>query len=336
MNLLKSLQSKGAIKGKDLFPHELVKQCMHKDVTTAEGSIMNAQWQAIREGVVKMIEDRKIELDEKVDIAQERITTGSNAAIDLGKVVCMSDVSGSMSGTPMEVSIAMGVLISEICHPAFRDLVLMFHENPSWHDLSSQTTFVDKVKSLMRGSWGGSTNFEGAMNLIARVIEKEKLKQEDIPVLMVVSDMQFNSAASGGWGYDDLRNGRYGGNVWNTASENIKKLFHDLGVKMWGTPFDAPQIVFWNVRAGTTGMPATADEEGVITLSGYSPSLMKFVLSGEMAEVVEDIIVDEETGEVTKVTRKITPAEALRKVLDDDGLELVRDALRGKDLSLCR
>jgi hypothetical protein len=329
-NLLEALVSKGAIKGKDLFPHELVKQCMHKQVTTAEGSIINAQYLAMKEGVLKMIEDRKLALEEATEIAAE--TTANSAAIDLGKIVCMSDVSGSMSGTPMEVSIAMGLLISEISHPAFRDLVMMFHENPQWHDLSKCTSFVDKVQSLMRGSWGGSTNFEGAMNLIAAVVEKQRLKQEDIPTLMVVSDMQFDYASGGYDGYRGYGGGRSSG--WNTASQNIKKLFHDLGVKMWGKPFDAPLIVFWNVRSGTTGTPAAADEEGVVMLSGYSPSLMKFVLSGEMAEVVEDIVVDEETGEVSKVTRQITPAEALRKVLDDEGLEPVRDALRGKDLSM--
>jgi len=220
----------------------------------------------------------------------------------------------------------MGLLISEICHPAFRDLVMMFHETPTWHDLSSCGTFVGKVQSLQRGNWGGSTNFEAAMLLIANVVEKKKLKQEDIPTLMVVSDMQFNHAY-GGYG------GR-GGGAWNTASENIKKLFSDLGKKMWGKPFEVPLIVFWNVRCGTEGTPAGKDDEGVVMLSGYSPSLMKFVLSGEMAEVVEDIVVDEETGEVTKVKRKITPAEALRKVLDDEGLGLVRKSLAGKDLEV--
>jgi len=236
-------------------------------------------------------------------------------------------VSGSMCGTPMEVSIAMGILVSEICHPAFRDLVLMFSQTPSWHYLKDCCTFVEKVKSLQRGSWGGSTNFELAMELIAEVIEKENLSQEDIPTLMVVSDMQFNDA-SGRGAY-----GRGGGRK-STASENIKRMFEQLGVKMWGKPFSVPLVVFWNVRAGTSGTPAGKDDEGVTLLSGYSPSLMKFVLSGELMEVVEDVVVDEETGEVTKVTRKITPAETLRKVLDDEGLGLVRDALVGKDLTV--
>lgn len=80
-------------------------------------------------------------------------------------------------------------------------------------------------------------------------------------------------------------------------------------------------------------MPAAADEEGVICLSGYSPSLMKFVLSGEIEdETVEEMVVDDATGEVKviKSTVKITPAMQLRKVLDDEGLALVAETIAEK------
>ena len=45
-----------------------------------------------------------------------------------------------------------------------------------------------------------------------------------------------------------------------------------------------PNIIFWNVHADTFGYPAAADQKGVMLrlLSGYSPALMKFILSGEM------------------------------------------------------
>ena len=60
-------------------------------------------------------------------------------------------------------------------------------------------------------------------------------------------------------------------------------------------------------------------------MSGYSPALMKFVLSGEMEATVE--VVDEATGVVTMVNRQITPREALHKVLSDTGLDPVREVL---------
>ena len=69
---------------------------------------------------------------------------------DTGNLIVMSDVSGSMSGDPMLVSIGMGILISEICHPAFRDLVLTFSDNPMFHDLSNCSTFCEKVETEIK------------------------------------------------------------------------------------------------------------------------------------------------------------------------------------------
>ncbi len=320
-NLLEAVAKKGAIKGKVLFPHELVKKCLHNIPSTAEAAVINAQHQAIREGVLEMVEERKVALDEAVDIKD----APPQLDVDLGKVIVMSDVSGSMCGTPMEVAIGMGILMSEICHEAFRDLVLTFHERPSFQSLGNCSTFVEKVQALARAPWGGTTDFEAAMNLIAQVCVNKMLKKDEVPDLLVVSDMQFDAArGSGGFYYA----GRTQPDRWNTACENIKAMFERVGNQICGEPYDAPNIIFWNVRAGTAGMPAKADDEGVVLVSGYSPSLMKFILSGELNDQVEDIVVDEETGEMKKVVRKITPAESLRKILDDQGLEMIRDAIR--------
>jgi len=320
-NLLDLIIKKGAVKGATLFPHELVQTCQQgRNSSTGAKAVMNAQWVTMRENVIKMAEERRKKVEEEA--ASKDVPQAASKPLDLGKLIIMSDVSGSMSGTPMLVSIAMGILISEICNPAFRDLVLTFDDNPVFHNLKGKATFTEKVESLARAPWGGSTDFEKAFNLILDVIKRNKLTQEEIPDLMVVSDMQFNQTM--GYGY---YGGGKGGSAWSTASENIRQAFADLGNEMYGKPFEMPNIIFWNVRSGTAGAPAKGDDEGVVLLSGYSPALMKFVLSGDLMDEVEDIEVDEETGEVKKVKRKITPKEALRKVLDDDGLAVIKEAI---------
>jgi len=168
---------------------------------------------------------------------------------------------------------------------------------------------------LASAPWGGSTNFEAALKLVLRVVEEKRLPQEDIPDMMVVSDMQFDQASR-----DSDR--------WNVMYQNIEAEFKKLGLRLYGKALTPPNIIFWNVRAAE-GFPAAADQKGVMFLSGFSPSLMKFVLSGEMAGV-EDIVVDEETGMVDVVKRMITPEEALRKILSDDGLAAVREVLESK------
>jgi hypothetical protein len=59
-------------------------------------------------------------------------------------------------------------------------------------------------------------------------------------------------------------------------------------------------------------------------LSGFSPSLMKFILSGEMEE--ECITLDED-GKTVKSRAQVDPRETLRRVLYDSGLDDVRSVL---------
>jgi len=62
----------------------------------------------------------------------------------------------------------------------------------------------------------------------------------------------------------------------------------------------------------------------VMLLSGFSPSLMKFILSGEMEE--ECITLDQD-GKIVKSRTQVDPREALRRVLYDSGLDDVRSVL---------
>jgi hypothetical protein len=95
-------------------------------------------------------------------------------------------------------------------------------------------------------------------------------------------------------------------------------------MQVHGHPLQPPNIIFWNVRADTVGYPAAADQKGVMLLSGFSPSLMKFILSGEMEE--ECITLDED-GKIVKSRAQVDPRETLRRVLYDSGLDDVRSVL---------
>jgi uncharacterized protein with von Willebrand factor type A (vWA) domain len=92
----------------------------------------------------------------------------------------MVDVSGSMFGTPMEVSIALSIGLSEITHEAFKDLVLTFSSQPTFHKLDPTDTIVQKVRSLASAPWGISTIFLAAYNLILGVVQRHKLAHEDM------------------------------------------------------------------------------------------------------------------------------------------------------------
>lgn len=154
------------LKGAQLMPHEIVGKILHKSVSKTEALVLDAQWKSLRESVLEQVRN-------------------GDEDFDPTKMVPLSDVSGSMSGTPMEVAISLGILISEITNEAFRGLVMTFESNPRFHKLDSSWSIVEKVQSLSRAPWGGSTNFKAAYELILDVALESKLDHKDMPVIIV-------------------------------------------------------------------------------------------------------------------------------------------------------
>lgn len=282
------------LKGSQLFPHEIVKTLFEaRRLSSLEKEMLNVQWSDI-----------------KSKLCTELAGSGADKksrAVNVGKLVPLSDVSGSMSGVPMIVSIALGILISEVNHPAFRDRVLTFHSSPSWVDLVGCSTISAKVDVLKHAPWGGSTDIQKAFDLIYRVAREHSLPAEDIPDLIIFSDMQFDECSNG----------------LTTQLEKVRSMFHTLGVEISGTPYAAPRIIFWNLRGDTVGFPATAADENVQMLSGFSPSLLKHVLDGEEL-AVEDC---DPSDQQAQSNRKPTPYQTLRKVLDDERYHPLRTVL---------
>ena len=120
----------------------------------------------------------------------------SGLAVDLGKMISLVDVSGSMCGTPMEVAIALGLLVSEIASPAYSNRCLTFSATPTWVEFRPSMSLDEKVTKMRHAPWGMNTNFEAAIEKIMEVAVEAKLSPEDIPDLLVFSDMQFDQASS--------------------------------------------------------------------------------------------------------------------------------------------
>ena len=332
LHLREAIVSKKGVQGKALMPHEIVKLCLGgegRSLSTLEADLMNAQWASLRAGTLDAmrtaIEQRDLEVFEAAAPATAGL--GSLAAleralpkhVDLGKLVALVDVSGSMSGTPMEAAIALGILVSELAAPTFRDRVLTFESVPNWVDLSSHTSIRDKVRACEQAPWGGSTNFEAACERILGAAEAAKLPPDEVPDLIVFSDMQFDQANDG-----------HGGR-WETAFERLQRRFAEVGQRVCGAPYAAPRIIFWNLRANTVGFPVAKDTPNVQLLSGFSPALLKLVVSGadlvgDEEEVTETVVMpDGSIQTTTKVVRSgPTPEQTLRTALDDAVFDAVR------------
>jgi Domain of unknown function (DUF2828) len=305
-NFIEQTINKG-LKGSQLMPHEIVGKILQKTVCKTESLVLDAQWKSLRESVLAQIQN-------------------GDADFDPTKMVPLSDVSGSMTGTPLEVAIALGILISEITHEAFRGLVMTFESKPKWHKLDSSWTIVEKVQSLARAPWGGSTDFKAAYDLILDVALKSKLDFQDLPVLIVFSDMQFDEA-SGFQSYSWAK--RPDAEDWSTMHNVIEKRFAAVGATLgWEDP-TPPPIVYWNLR-NTGGHPVDKDQEGAVLLAGFSPSLLKLVMQGKVLEDVE-IEVIQLDGTIKKEKVRVTPEQILYKMLNDELYFPVKEIVGASD-----
>ena len=173
------------------------------------------------------------------------------------KAVPMVDVSGSMTGIPMEVAIALGMLISKNTHSDFQNNLMTFHKKPTWFTMDPSWSFKETVSSVMGMPWGMNTNFELAWQMILGVAVSRGVSPEEMPeFLFVLSDMQFDQSC-------DPR-------TFETHYTTMRKNFEDAG-------YTLPVIVFWNLRA-TSNYPCVSTQDGVVMISGFSPAVLKLSL----------------------------------------------------------
>lgn len=183
-------------------------------------------------------------------------------------ILPMVDVSGSMlervsgSTTAMDISVSLGMYLSQRNESAFKNVLCSFAERPKLFNLEMFNTSkpTEIFKKIQNHDVGYSTNLEGALKAIVEFGVENKLKQEDMPeVLLLISDMNFNTAMSNGE-EKSLK-----------ALDLFKRIYREKGYEM-------PKIVFWNV-CHNGSFTVKAKKEGVTMVSGFSPSVVTSVLS---------------------------------------------------------
>lgn len=228
----KAVKGEVEVKGKRVGLNDFTKEALqlihNNQKTSDEAAILNAQW-----------------LD----------NSKQNGA--LGKMIAMVDVSGSMSGDPMNASIALGIRVAEKSMLGKR--VMTFSATPAWVNLTGQDTFVEMVDTIRRADWGMNTNFAAALKMILDCIVTQKLSPEDVEdmVLAIFSDMQMDQA--------DPKS--------SSLMASIENMYAEAGQRLWGRPFKAPHILFWNLRS-TSGFPSLSTQKNVSMMSGFSPVLL--------------------------------------------------------------
>ena len=202
-----------------------------------------------------------------LDVLWNSLPDYTNGDISNGLVV--ADVSGSMSGRPMAVSISLAMYISERNKGAFKDFFITFSETPTLQKVVGNN-IRERVANLSRADWGMSTNLESVFNLILDSAVENSIPASEMPSkLYIVSDMEFNEALR----YPDL-----------TLFQNIDTAFKAAG-------YERPELVFWNVNAKNTHTPVRFDDAGTCLVSGCSPSILTSLLNGRIVSA-EQVMLD--------------------------------------------
>jgi len=228
--------------------------------------------------------------------------------------IAISDVSGSMGGLPMEVSVALGVMWARLASGSFKNKIITFSDTPQIVDLNgmSVSEMFKKVRSM---DWGGSTDFEATMKLLVDLCKLSGVPTSMIPKLklIVFTDGQFDQMVSGALpAYNYKLCKTVGG--WTTQFEHIQRMWIDAG-------YDAvPQILFWNLRSAP-GALVQSRQMGVMELSGWSANSMDVAMLG--ADVAETVVVNAD-GTLTKVSvANITPEDAIKEILSKHELDQI-------------
>ena len=188
------------------------------------------------------------------------------------RILPVCDVSGSMYGTPMEVSVALGCYISERNEGPFKDAFITFSSKPELQILSGD--IISRFNQLSNAHWGMNTNLQAVFDLILNRAQETNMAQELMPTkLLIISDMHFDMAVG-------TANYWYGYTPEPTNFEAIKAKYAAAGYEM-------PGIIFWNVNGDAGNVPATMRDQNVGLVSGYSPSILKSVLQAKVLSPIE-------------------------------------------------
>ena len=215
-------KGKAKVNASAIFPHDIVKACR------GGGKIADEQWKA---------------LPDFMSASEERILP-----------VC--DVSGSMTGLPMDVSVSLGLYISERNKGIFKDVVCTFSESPNLITLKTKK-LSERIRELQGINWGMNTNIEAVFNKLLSVALQHSVSETDMPTMMlIISDMEFDQAS------------RYN----QSAIEMIRQKYELAG-------YNIPKIVFWNVNSRQGNVPVKINDKGVALVSGFSPAILTSLLS---------------------------------------------------------
>lgn len=185
------------------------------------------------------------------------------------RVIPVCDVSGSMetavSGntTALDICLSLGLYIAERNEGPFKDAFITFSSRPKIEVLKGN--LQSRLTQLERAEWGMNTNLEATFDMILNLSIKNEVPANEMPnCILIMSDMEFDRCTTNN----------------HTALDMIAEKYSRSGYEM-------PKIVFWNLASRHDNFPIQQNQHGVGLVSGFSPSILKSILTGEVTNPVK-------------------------------------------------
>lgn len=237
-----------------VYPYDVVKSLYHGNKDVA-----NAQWLALPD---YMEGSENHNILPVVDVS--------------GSMGCAAGKSNNVSC--MDVSVSLGMYLAERNRGAFKDHFITFSGTPELQKLTG--SLYDRNNQLRRADWGMNTNIEATFDLILNQAKRYHVPVEDMPTqILILSDMQFDEC-TGSNRYRGYGNDHNCPEFNPNALTMIKHKYLLAGYK-------APSIVFWCLRGAPGQSPVQVTDTGTALVSGFSPAIMKAILSASEIDNTE-------------------------------------------------
>jgi hypothetical protein len=212
----------------------------------------------------------------ELDLIQKQWEALPNYVGD-ANILPLVDVSGSMCTpaggrgsksqlTCLEVAVSLGLYLADKNTGKFKDTFLTFSGKPELLNLKGNIN--QKINQMVKSNWEMNTDLVAAFKKILDVAVKGNVPQEEMPAMvMILSDMQFDACVH----YDD------------GALQGIERSYKVAG-------YNLPKVVFWNLNASYGNAPVKFNESGTALVSGFSPAIVKPLLSGSTDEFTPESI----------------------------------------------
>ena len=181
---------------------------------------------------------------------------------------------GGTQVSALDVATALAIYCSEHSAPGFENEFITFGEKPKIVKFNDMMNLHDKLNLAYHEADCSNTNIEATMDLVLKTAVANGLKQEQIPDVLIISDMEFDQATTC-CSYSYTNGYSYNNEGLETVFETIERKFKSAG-------YELPGLAFWNVNSRTNAVPLQTNKYGLKLISGFSQNVLKMVMSNKL------------------------------------------------------